>query len=315
MFYICKGCDQSCKECRECCKPCCDVLDKPLGGYVLLASLLMLPAAICGGLGAIHPHVRDCSEAPLMALCAVNVMLGVIHILFAFYVQRRLIRGLNGFDDIQGLHGSSQRPQQAGEQVNAKELMQNAGNVVLYDIGFCIYVFVFMGSFFFNLVGLSWPSSCVPLDTSMPTISALLLVVFGIFAFGFAVLWYSALACDECCGGGLFGTKPAPAAAPPQNKGLMRMIFGKTQTQPAGQATSPQYAQTYAPSAPAGATVYGQQAPQQASAPGATGPPPQQSTQVKAQQVAGSALNFAGQGMSKAGAWIGGGQKAQGQGR
>merc|ERR1719373_935491 len=101
MIYICKGCGgccsscgKACDECGKCCNeacaPCCKMLERPLGGYVLLTGIAMLLVAICGGLGMPNKQVSDCDN-PVMALCAGCVALAFVHAGFAVYLQHKLV--------------------------------------------------------------------------------------------------------------------------------------------------------------------------------------------------------------------------------
>lgn len=287
MYLICKGCDEGCKGCSKACdtmcKPLSKCMDRPLAGFVLMVFLLTGGSLLCALGGAADQTVMDCSETPLLMFCAGNVGLGCMHMFFACYVQSRLVSGL-----------------QNAQVASSKELMNVMGNIAFYDIGFCIYVFVFIGSFGFNCVGMSW-TDCGRqyIATSLPTFSGVLMILYH-FATGFFVfMWWFVMWCDSC-----FGTSSKPV--PQHQSGMGRMVFGNVQPQrmPAAQAQqAPVYAQpVYAQSAPAPqAQPYGG---------GYTGgpqPPPAAAQPGVGQQVLGGALGLIGAGFQKAG------QKVNGQ--
>ncbi|CAE8592124.1 unnamed protein product, partial [Polarella glacialis] len=126
----------------------------------------------------------------------------------------------------------------------------------LYDWGFCIYLFVFVVSFGLNITACGWGSAC-DVDTSLPLLAALLMLIFSAAAVLFCLLWYWALACDDCCG--LFGSKPMSTgqvgqASYQQNKGMRRFVLGKQMGYEPSQAS-----QRYAPAMQP--TVIGQPVP------------------------------------------------------
>lgn len=164
--------------------------------------------------------VRDCDK--MLVFCGADFVLAIMHIVFAFYLQRRLVNGL-----------STAQPGQSG-QVNAKELMNTAGHIIMYDVGFCLYMVGFVVSFGWNCVGLGWIGKCD--DGTVPWIAAVLMLLYGFFATAFAVVWYFAMCCDDCCGG-LFGMKSpvSTGGQPQQNKGITRIVMGKSAYSPSGQ--------------------------------------------------------------------------------
>jgi len=166
----------------------------------------------------------------MTAYCLANVALGFTHTGFACYLQRRLVSGLQdqalpgsatGHGQCQTLTepgGEAGRPQMP----SSGELMQRAGHILLYDVGFCLYVFVFIGALVLNCAGLGWASSCQ--GPPWPSVAGGLMLLFAFLAVSFGALWYCALACDSMCG--FLGTKrPAQQR---RHHGLARVIFGRT---------------------------------------------------------------------------------------
>jgi len=149
MIYFCKGCEcigKGCDECSkalgECCKPCAKILERPLGGFVLMSIIVNLIVLICALLGVINPDVKNCTD-PVMLLCLADAVLAIIHGGFGVYLQSRLVSGLTKA----GAIGPS-------SSLPSSEIMKQAGHIALYDVGFCLYIFVFAGSFFLQRRGL-----------------------------------------------------------------------------------------------------------------------------------------------------------------
>merc|ERR1719367_260999 len=105
-----------------------------------------------------------------------NIPLSVIHAIFAVYLQRLIVRGMGGGskkpDAAPGQDGSPEEPAAVEESqpLTSEVLLKRAGRIMLYDIGFCVYVFTFIGSFVFNCAGLKWHSSC-SYGSSLPALS------------------------------------------------------------------------------------------------------------------------------------------------
>lgn len=336
MIYLCKGCDQICKgcgkTCEEVCSPCAYILDRPLGGFVLLALLTNIPAAACAGLGVLDEQVRDC-EDPLMLLCCVNVLLAIIHCIFAFYLQHRLVYGLS---DAKLTPGTAGATPPTGGFLTSKQLMDRMGSVMLYDVGVCLYIFVFIGSFFLNSASSALVADC-RVDSALPGIAGVLLVLFAVLTVVFAFFWYCAVSCDACCGQNVSRPpQPVVQGRPVQQQhhsGLTRMVFGKSTGfnamygRPAGQpppvtGAPVQYgmapgAAPYAPTVQA-TPVYGAPPPGQ---PMAYATPVQGTAATTkqgpsaTQQVVGGGLSMAGKGLQKVGNWLGGGSGGQQKGR
>lgn len=308
MIYFCKGCsecgkacDDVCKELGKCCAcitdPICKAMDRPLGGYVMLNLFVCLPAAVCAGVGLANQEVRDC-DSPLMMFCAADAALGVIHFCFSLYIQQQIVKGFESAPLTAGT-GSSEAP-------SAKELMNRAGHIVCYDVGFCLYVFVFVGSFGLNCVGLAWTTECGN-GTAMPYVAASLLILFGFMAVSFIYCWYCLLSCDDCCS--FFGQSPVAARRPEKKPPfLMRLFLGNSRSQ--------QVRSNPAGAAPAAAV--GKPGPAPAPKPGAapgsgwsgggSAPAAAPAAEPAKNDVGSQAAKFVGGGLQKVGKWIGGGK-------
>mmetsp|Transcript_31556 Transcript_31556/g.57997 ORF Transcript_31556/g.57997 Transcript_31556/m.57997 type:complete len:295 (+) Transcript_31556:77-961(+) len=133
---MCEGCSKCMDEVCEGCT-CSFITDRPLGWYIFLCLVNLIPVVLLGGVGAID----DCDDAPGAAVSAGSAVLALLHLGFAFYFQCRLIRGLESV-----------------EAPTAEELSKRAGDILLYDVGFCVYAIIFLMAFFFQLLC----CSCIP---------------------------------------------------------------------------------------------------------------------------------------------------------
>eukprot|EP00971_Amphidinium_carterae_P130220 2579883-Amphidinium_carterae.1 len=76
-----------------------------------------------------------------------------------------------------------------------EELSKRAGEILLYDVGFCIYAIVFVVAFFFNCYAVSASIVC---ENAAGTLAAVLSIIFAFLAFQFMILWFC---CLHCCYG------------------------------------------------------------------------------------------------------------------
>lgn len=301
----------------QACAPLAQVCDRPLGAYVVMTWVFSIPAAGMAGASLLNAKVKACTVAPLLLSNLVNVGLAFVHAAFAFYLQWRLVQLLRKTGG-----------EAADQDASPADLMRRAWDIVLYDVGFCIYIVVFVGSFGFNCYAMSWPGRCNA-GTPLPFFASLLLVLFAFAAGYFVLMWWCALACQDCCGG-LFG-RASPVKVVlgraygkhAQAHGFRAQVVG----QPVGYASQPPVAQVMHP-APgqqvpvaavyATATTVGQPQPvyaaaqpvqvAQACAPTAGGSQPSDGRASgaagTAAKVAGVGLGLAGQGLQMAGKWL-----------
>jgi len=264
-----------------------------------MSVVLCLPAAVCAVLGLIS--VKDCTAQPMPMFCMGNIVLGIVHTAFAFYIQRKVLFGM------MGAAAGSQPGMPGGGMPNSKDMLSNAWNLLLYDVCTCLYVFVFGGSFIFQFMGLSWSGGCS--GTGMAILSAVLLIFFAMGSCCFLCMWWSLLSCEQCFGG----------LSSSSNGGLAKMVLGKNilsgvVTRPGQPSTAqpatygqqqPAYGQqaAYAQPAPYAQATYAQPAPQQ----GYSQPPPQQQQKSGgAAQATGSALQGVGSALTALGGMMGG---------
>jgi len=201
---------------------------------VLLTALFNLPALGCALASLQHEEVLDCELHPLKALVFADAALAAVHISMAFYLQLRLVRGLRSSTGTE-------------EQLSAKELLARAGHIVLYDVAFCLYFFVFVGAFALQCVGLTWISGCNA-GTPLPAVAAGMLVAFALLASFFSFLWVCARMCEKCCGsltsclwGALGGGRGAARTVRATGAGLRAQIQQPltASAPPAGQLAAP----------------------------------------------------------------------------
>merc|ERR1712110_268492 len=120
--------------------------------------------------------------------------LSVVHAFFAYYLQRRLCIGLEKNGKAEGSH---------------KEIAKAAREIMKYDIGFCLYFFIFFGSLAFNTHGLIWANECG--ITSLAFIAAALMIAYGVCVGNYAVCWY----CSQgCFAGASYSKKKMTKKAP-----------------------------------------------------------------------------------------------------
>lgn len=188
MIYVFRGlarcCDAPCRFCGEACKVLargCEhvsvcfqpIVDAPLGRYVIGTWFVMFFVALCGGLGFISAECDDSTIA-----CAVFIALAALHASFAYYLQRRIVVGM------------TKRGQQT---VNQQELAREAGRIMLYDIGVCLYSILYVCAwcwcfYSFAMLGCGGGAGFA---------AAILLILYGMAASTYLLAWY----CCTCCAG------------------------------------------------------------------------------------------------------------------
>lgn len=261
----------------------------------MLTTVLCLPAAMCAALSLADEEVVACDRG--QETSTANLALGVVHPLMALYLQTKLFHGLQQRDV--PLTAADGRDLAASEQTQARVLMERAGHVVLYDVLFCLYIFVFVGSFVFQLVALSWASSCGS-SSPLPYAAATLLLLFGMMASCFGSCWWFAMLCGDCCSRGAL-------------RGLFGFLFGRPSASIVqGAPVGPAYLQGV-PVQPASAPEFLGTA-----EPSAPPPPPHEAQHPQGAQ--GTGVAFAGavgaraaDSLSRASRWLGGRRDAGGQ--
>merc|ERR1719277_295141 len=140
-------------------------------------------------------ELSDCDDDDLknqlMGFCVVDIIAAGIHAGMAYYMQKAIIKGLDGKDYA---------------QMTAKEIQEQAGQILLYDVPVCLYSFFACGMWGVNVWGLTL-DSC---GGNQPhTAPALVMICWGCLAGGYLFCWY----CCQCCQGTVKSVKK-PGAAP-----------------------------------------------------------------------------------------------------
>eukprot|EP00445_Apocalathium_hangoei_P003962 CAMPEP_0203863388 /NCGR_PEP_ID=MMETSP0359-20131031/14133_1 /ASSEMBLY_ACC=CAM_ASM_000338 /TAXON_ID=268821 /ORGANISM="Scrippsiella Hangoei, Strain SHTV-5" /LENGTH=214 /DNA_ID=CAMNT_0050780917 /DNA_START=76 /DNA_END=720 /DNA_ORIENTATION=+ len=190
MIYICKAacmpckaCDAACSTCSKGVNECCSsvsnffgpITQNPLGGYVIGTWCAMGIVIVCM---AYTVSKVKCDEPK--PVCYVDIALAVLHTCFAYYIQRRLVSALGDVPPSTMSHS---------------EIAAKARHVMMYDIGFCLYFFIFGASFFYNCTVFDSFRNCE--STGPAWIAAALMIFYGFGIFNYVICWF---ACQCCCG-------------------------------------------------------------------------------------------------------------------
>jgi len=291
----------------------------------------MIPAFACAAGSFADADIFGCSAHPLMVLCGADAALAVVNLGMALYLQNRLVHGLQpGILNTHGTEPPAVASGQAQQNLSSKELMARAGQVVLYDVGFCIYVFVFFGAFGLQCAGFGWIRGCDP-SSPLPYIAATLHLLFTFMAVSFGFMWWFAMMCDDCCSG---LTKPAQPVAQPQRRqrqgilgmlgSLLGFLMGNTGSRQQGPPPTvmgapaqqqmgtvpmyqpqPGYQMGYHQQPVQGIPVQAQGIPEPSAPPPPQQQPQQQTAGHMAAQAAAGGIRVAGQGLQMARGWLG----------
>jgi len=187
-FCCCKAvgdaCDSLCRGCAGGCQNCCKavtnlwapIAQNPLGLYVIGTWCMM--ALIIAACGVTVSQVRSCTE--LQIFCYVDIGIAVVHMVFAVYIQQRLVAKLMG---------------SGGDSKSHREITQQAKELLKYDIAFCFYVFFFLAAFGYNIYGIGFHGACP--DTSYQKLAVGLMIVYGVGAWNYSCCWFF----GQCCFG------------------------------------------------------------------------------------------------------------------
>lgn len=200
MIYICKGCGQVCVGPCKCCAEICKkigqffrpVLEKPLGTYVVATWVALL--FIATPLGVLGMLSGGCSDVKMKGI--ICIICSVIHSCVAYYIQWRIVQNLA----------------KGGGAFSGQQAAQEAGKLILYDVGFCIYMIFYFGGF--GAACWSMSADCdygVDAVSLFTFLSALCLVIWGVGAFNYALCWYF----GNCLFGGANKYPSAQSGPPP----------------------------------------------------------------------------------------------------
>ncbi|CAK9025667.1 unnamed protein product [Durusdinium trenchii] len=173
----CESCGRGCVDlcnllgrgCESCCRPIAQVTSRPLGCFVIIAAILNCPAAALAYSTLTDPQARDCKDVSTFAYGALAIAL--INFIFSLYLQWRLDAAIR-----------------SGPQQGARAVLQQANGIVLYDFGFCIYVFFFVASIVFCFLGIGWWQNC-RVKSWNAVWTAVLLLLFAFWTMIFACCW------------------------------------------------------------------------------------------------------------------------------
>eukprot|EP00929_Paragymnodinium_shiwhaense_P015854 TRINITY_DN123959_c0_g1_i1.p1 TRINITY_DN123959_c0_g1~~TRINITY_DN123959_c0_g1_i1.p1 ORF type:complete len:212 (-),score=31.14 TRINITY_DN123959_c0_g1_i1:76-711(-) len=189
MIYCFKACGAPCWLCEQCCKGISKAVDSCLEGLrqtfepilqAPLASYVMATwaAMICVCLGAGFTFMKTDCEDP-KTICLALICLAVSHAAFAFYIQRRLVCAIG---------------KENYASMTFREIAAKATELMLYDVVFCLYAFLFAGSFFYSMYALGAMGNCS--RTGAAWSAASLLAFYGFTVFWYACCWFC---CQNCC--------------------------------------------------------------------------------------------------------------------
>ncbi|CAK0895822.1 unnamed protein product [Prorocentrum cordatum] len=149
IFKSCGSCSRQCSRTfGALCDPLRRVLDRPLGSYAFATGAVNLLSGLLSILSLVGDMNCSGGDSSAKLYAMMNVGACIMHVGFALYLQQKLVAGL-------------QRNAALGHQGStARQLMKEAGDIVLYDVGFCIYVFLFIAAFALQFWGLSVLGNC-----------------------------------------------------------------------------------------------------------------------------------------------------------
>jgi len=217
MIYIGKGIGEICKLPCTLCKGCCDIFSNcckafgefwepiianPLGNYVMgtWVGMIIAGAASVWAIGVLGDCTDDDLKSQLSGFCCVDIVFAVIHSGMAYYMQRAIIKGLGGKDF---------------KEMSAKDIQEQAGQILLYDVPVCLYSFLAFAAFGANCWGLTL-EACPGISNQPHTGPALVMICWGLLAGGYLFCWY----CCQCCQGTASkGSKGSGGTPPPTTVG------------------------------------------------------------------------------------------------
>jgi hypothetical protein len=121
-----------------------------------------VPAAYNGFFAMFEEQVEACREAPLGHFVEMDFAIAIVHILFAAYLKHQVIYGYrappDAFDASQAAVVASMSAQT--QTPTSAEVGERVKSIAMYDIGFCLYFFVFFGSFGYQFYGFDYGHRC-----------------------------------------------------------------------------------------------------------------------------------------------------------
>jgi len=193
MIHVLRAPSALCGLCPDDCSKLCRHFEGPLGGFLLLAVVLNVPAAICALVAGRDPQVLGCTAADVATLCNVDLFLAVVHICFATYLKLK----------VEGSEASSlQAPLDAAmpRQPRFRRVRTGVRNMVLYDLSTCVYMLVFVGSAVWNIWGATWIQPCM-ITSSAPSSAVSLEIAFAVLSVLYGGCSVCFVNCMDLCEG------------------------------------------------------------------------------------------------------------------
>lgn len=163
-------------------------MDKPLGSYVVVGMLVSLAEMAC----CILAFQEDFSQCQLSAGFAQKVGIGGwlklqmgfawLNFIFPLYLQHEVLRTLE---------------KRAGtrEEMSQKEVKESFHEVFLEDLGVCFYVFAWVASFAWSIVGVYWLGTAHCDFRGWVAAAAFVGMSFFWGVILYSVVWYSYISC------------------------------------------------------------------------------------------------------------------------
>mmetsp|Transcript_90181 Transcript_90181/g.255345 ORF Transcript_90181/g.255345 Transcript_90181/m.255345 type:complete len:229 (+) Transcript_90181:64-750(+) len=175
---VCSGCSKACQDCTKALSDAwAPIVQNPLAGYVIGTWGFQIMVLVCVGwtVADIPSSCRD-----MLIFCTIEGVAAIVHAVFAFYIQRRLV-------DFIGKEGKS--------TMTSQEIVEKTKELLKYDVGFCLYVFAFIGAFGYNCYGVMNVGDCSTTGYQRAAVGVML--VYQVGAWMYFVCWY----CGQCCYG------------------------------------------------------------------------------------------------------------------
>jgi len=190
MIHILNAPAAICKYCPEDVSKFCHVFQGPLGGFLLLSVVLNVPAALCALSANSDSQVQNCTAASVATLCKVDLFLAAVHLVFPVYMKLKIER-----DEASGLEAPLDTG--APKQTRFRKIRDGVRNLALYDLFTCIYMFVFVFSAVWNVMGSTWIQSCL-LTSLAPTSMVSLELVFFFLSIVYVACAVCFVNCADC---------------------------------------------------------------------------------------------------------------------
>jgi len=121
-------------------------IDEPLG-FLVVISLIMNGLTAWNSLkSSVSDLARDCTEnngmGTLATVMKLDLILALIHLAFVVYMKRQVL-----------YHFTEGEQRSDASSMNAQQVSERVSEFAKYDVGFCLYFFVWLYSFYLNLSG------------------------------------------------------------------------------------------------------------------------------------------------------------------